>query len=456
MPQEIGKATLRRRKHVAGNRASAQRNKLDAQAEARAQQAAEAAVIPSNGKPREQKRVQAKRRAGPTIACAIEDYLADHTGGNSSPKTLEWHGTALGLMRKYLEKMRGITLVGEIDAPDLSGWFADMRTSPGSRGKTRSERTIQTYARSARAFFHWLVHRGILQSNPFDRVVFPKVGRPLIQTIDAEEFERLLLACTPTNETGPIAERAAVRNRAILWVFYDTGIRISELCGLRLSDFDRRRGVLTVKGKGSKERRVALGQNCLRNLLYYLDRQRPDEEELAEWGSAGEDHLFLAETRTPLTKNGVTLLFARLKKRAGITGKRISAHIFRHTFAIRYLKLGNDPFSLQELLGHEDLSTVRLYMHMNDDDIQEQKRKYSQGDHLPTRMPGPRQTRRRGYQPKNRMPGSARSEHGGHILSREDKVCPSSAFLGRTHRCDPFPKSGEEKHLRRRELRASR
>jgi site-specific recombinase XerD len=321
-----------------------------------------------------------------TIARAIEDYLQDHAGGNSSPKTLEWHGTALGLMQTYLEKVRGITLVSEIDAPDISGWFADMRTSPGSRGKTRGERTIQTYARSARAFFHWLVHREMLQSNPFDRVVFLKVGKPLIQTIDAEEFERLLLACTPTNEAGPIAERAAVRNRAILWVFYDTGIRISELCGLRLADFDRKRAILTVKGKGSKERRIALGQNCLRNLLYYLDKQRPDEEELAEWCSAGEDHLYLAETRTPLTKNGVTLLFARLRKRASITDKRISPHILRHTFAVRYLVLGNDPFSLQELLGHEDITTVKNYMHMNDTTIQEQKRKYSPGDHLPTQI----------------------------------------------------------------------
>ncbi len=401
-PQEFGRATLRRRKHVAGNRAVAQRDKLDAQAQARAQQATEKAATATGkrGGKQNQQRLQASRRAGTTIARAVEDYLQDHAGGNHSEKTLEWHRTALGLMRKYLEKERGITLVGEVDAPAISGWFADMRTSPGSRGKPRSERTIQTYARSARAFFHWLVHREMLQSNPFDRVVFPKVGKPLIQTIDAEEFERLLLACTPTNESGPIAERAAVRNRAILWVFYDTGIRISELCGLRLGDFDRKRGILTVKGKGSKERRVALGQNCLRNLLYYLDKQRPDEEELADWGSAGEDHLYLSETRTPLTKNGVTLLFARLRKRAGITGKRISAHIFRHTFAIRYLKLGNDPFSLQELLGHEDLSTVRLYMHMNDDDIQEQKRKYSPGDHLPTRMPGPRETRRSGYRAK--------------------------------------------------------
>ncbi len=197
-----------------------------------------------------------------------------------------------------------------------------------------------------------------------------------------------------------MADRAAVRNRAILWLLYDTGIRVSELCGLRLADFDRKHAVITVRGKGSKERRIALGNNCLRNLVYYLDRHRPGEEELEEWGSAGEDHLFLAETRTPLTKNGVEMLFLRLRNRAGITDKRISPHILRHTFAVRYLVLGNDPFSLQELLGHEDMTTVKNYMHMNDETIQSQKRKFSPGDHLPTRMPAPREIRRKGYRAK--------------------------------------------------------
>lgn len=388
---------------VTDARATAQRAKLDAQAEARKQQETQEKTVVKKPKgKREQQRLLNNRRANMTIERAIEDYLLDHEGGNHSKKTLEWHNTALGLMRKYFVEEREITLVGEIDSPDINAWFAHMRKSPGGRGKVRSERTIQTYARSARAFFHWLVSRETIESNPFDRVTFPKVGKPLIHTIDSEEFERLLLACTPPNETGPIAERAAVRNRAILWVFYDTGIRVSELCGLRLEDFDRKHGILTVTGKGSKERRVALGNNCLRNLLYYLDRYRPNEEELAEWGSAGENHLFLSETRLPLTKNGVTLLFARIKKRAGITDKRISPHIFRHSFAIRYLVLGNDPFSLQELLGHEDMTTVKNYMHMNDETIQAQKRKYSPGDHLPTRMPGPRETRRKGFQAKDK------------------------------------------------------
>ena len=381
-------------------RAAAQRVKLDAQAEIHEQgvtEAKEAATLKKARGKKEQQRLQASRRANTTIAHAVDDYLLDHEGGNHSAKTLEWHRTALGLMRTYFEKERGITLVGEVDASAINAWFAHMRKSPGGHGKPRSERTIQTYARSARAFFHWLIRRETIGSNPFDRVVFPKVGKPLIHTIDAEEFERLLLACAPPNETGPFAERAAVRNRAILWVLYDTGIRVSELCGLRLLDFDRKHSILTVTGKGSKERRIALGNNCLRNLLYYLDKHRPDGEELAEWGSAGEDHLFLSETRLPLTKNGVTLLFKRIRERAGITDKRISPHIFRHSFAIRYLVLGNDPFSLQELLGHEDMTTVKNYMHMNDETIQAQKRKYSPGDHLPTRMPGPKETRRRGY-----------------------------------------------------------
>ena len=435
----------RRSPDVTEARAHAQRAKLETQIQQR--QSKEEDIRPTK-KPKGEKtqeNLQAKRRAMTTIARAIDDYLQDHEGGNHSKKTLEWHQTALGFFSLFLQEERAITLVGEVDAPDISAWFASLRKTPGRRGKLRSERTIQTYARSVRAFFHWLVRRETIERNPFDRVVFPKVGKPRIQTIEPEEFEQLLLACAPPNETGPLAQRAVVRNRAILWLFYDTGIRVSELCGLRLGDFDRKHGILTVKGKGSKERRVALGNNCLRNLLYYLDRQRPDEEELAEWGSSGEDHLFLSETRTPLTKNGVEMLFKRVRERAGITDKRISPHIFRHTFAIRYLVLGNDPFSLQELLGHEDLSTVKNYMHMNDEIIQEQKRKYSPGDHLPTRMPGPRERRRgpntttvvmKAHESLDENVATARvgglGFDGPRVASRLAKRRPGQPHLGRT------------------------
>jgi len=378
-------------------RARAQRIKLDAQAEARQTEEEQAVVGETPKRKTARQDLQARRR---TLAALIDEYVQDHEGGNHSAKTVEWHQTALGFMRTYFEEVLEITQIDDVEGADISAWFSHMRKTPGGHGKVRSERTIQTYARSARAFFHWLLHRGTLTTNPFDCVVFPKVGKPLIQTITTEEFEKLLYACTPPNETGPIAERASVRNRAILWLLYDTGIRVSELTNLRVGDLDRKHGVITVLGKGSKERRIALGQNCLRNVLYYLDKHRPQEEELAEWGSTGEDHVFLSETRQPLTKNGVELLFKRLKERAGIVGKRISPHIFRHTFAINYLIQSNDPFSLQELLGHEDMTTVKNYMHMNDATIQDQKRKYSPGDHIPARMPGPRETRRKGFQAK--------------------------------------------------------
>ncbi|MHB8595783.1 MAG: tyrosine-type recombinase/integrase [Ktedonobacteraceae bacterium] len=395
-PKAASRRTTKKRTHVTEARAKAQRARLDSQAEARhVQEEQNATTHQTPNRKTARQEAQAKRSL---IATLIEAYIQDHIGGNASKKTVEWHHTALGLMLGFFHEKLDITLISEVEADDISAWFAHLRTSPGANGKVRSERTVQTYARSARAFFHWLMRRETLKRNPFDRVVFPKVGRPLIQTVSDEEFEKLLLACAPPNETGPFAARATVRNRAILWLLYDTGIRVSELINLCLNDLDRKKGVVTVLGKGAKERRIALGQNCLRHLSYYLDKHRPDEEELAEWGSAGEDHLFLSETRQPLTKNGMEMLFKRLKTRAGITGKRISPHILRHTFAMNYLIKSNDPFSLQELLGHEDLTTVLNYIRMNDTVLQAQKRKYSPGDHIPKRMPGPRETRRKSSQ----------------------------------------------------------
>jgi len=380
-----------RTQDVTEARARAQRAKLDTQIQVR-----------QSSRKKAQQDVRQRVHTSTSIADAIGAYLQDHEGGNHSHKTLEWHATALGLLRRYLEEERAITRVKDVAAAASSAWFAHLRSTPAARGKVRSELTIQTYARSARAFFHWLMRREMLVRNPFDQVAFPKVGRPLIQTIEPEEYEQLLQACAPQGESGWLVERAVARNRAIFWLLYDTGIRVSELCRLRVGDFDRKHGLLTVTGKGSKQRRIAVGNTCQRHLLHYLDRHRPDEKELAEWSSAGEDHLFLSETRMPLTKNGVEMLFKRVRERAGITYKRISPHILRHTFAIRYLVLGNDPFSLQELLGHEDMATVRLYMHMNDTTIQAQKRKYSPGDHLPVQGPGPTSTRRTGFIPKTR------------------------------------------------------
>ena len=182
----------RRMTKVTQARAKAQRTKIDQDEQERQQQEA----LPKSQKQEAKtapQTTQAKRRARMTVERAIGDYLDDHIGGNHSEKTLEWHRTALGLLQKYLQEGRDITLVGEIDAPDITAWFTALRKTPGARGKMRTERTVQTYARSARAFFHWLVRQETIVENPFERVAFPKVGKPLIKTISDEEFEQLHL-----------------------------------------------------------------------------------------------------------------------------------------------------------------------------------------------------------------------------------------------------------------------
>ncbi len=235
-----------------------------------------------------------------------------------------------------------------------------------------------------RAFCNWLQAEGYVDVSPADHVKMPKVGKPLIRIIEFDEFERILKACTPPHEVGPTTDCNAARNRAIFWVLWDTGIRLAELCALRLSNFNREKGAIIVHGKGEKERRIALGRNALRSLLLYIDRYRPNERRLLELGNPGEEHVFLSESGFPLTRHGVNMLFTRIRERAGLPkDKRISPHIFRHTFAVRYLMLGGDIYSLQELLGHEDIATIKLYMHLNDVLIQEQKRKFSPGDNVP-------------------------------------------------------------------------
>src|SRR5258706_10126473 len=129
-------------------RSRAQRAKLDMQADSRQQHAASSGAAKQLA---EQSPLQARRRAANTLARTIDDYLQDHEGGNHSKKTLEWHRTALNLLRTFLEEKQGITRVEDVEASDISAWFADMRKAPGKHGKPRAERTIQTYARSVRA-----------------------------------------------------------------------------------------------------------------------------------------------------------------------------------------------------------------------------------------------------------------------------------------------------------------
>ncbi len=196
-------------------------------------------------------------------------------------------------------------------------------------------------------------------------------------------------ACLPpTNGLRPDVRRMlTARNRAILWTLLDTGMRASELCGMRFMDLDRKRGTVYIMGKGAKERKVLLGQRGYHYLCAYLDHWRGEPE-------STEERLILSDDGSHLTTNGIALFFRRLKKGSGITDKRASAHTCSHWYAIRFLLKGGKLFALQKHLGHETLEMVRIYANLTDQDSEDEKRKYSPADDVELEAP---KVKRRGF-----------------------------------------------------------
>jgi site-specific recombinase XerD len=301
-----------------------------------------------------------------TIEQAIESYLQEHRRAKHSPKTLEWHQTALSHFQRCLLAERHLLRVCQITVTDIYGWFAFLQQTPTIAGKLRSAHTIETYARSVRAFCNWLVHRGEISHTPLSEHSFPWAAASFPHFIQPEAFEQFTLTSQLPEAKGIKAQHVAARDRAILWVLFDTGITVSELCTLRLGDVDRQTGILRVRGKGDRERQIALGPKSLEHVLWYLKQFRPEEKVHLAERKASEDSLFLSESGLPLTKNSIVLLFGRLRRRAGISGTPISPQILRHSFALRYLQAGGDPCDLRELLGYVGMDQVKLYLHWND------------------------------------------------------------------------------------------
>ena len=155
----------------------------------------------------------------------------------------------------------------------------------------------------------------------------------------------------------------AARDQALLWVLFDTGITVSELCTLRVADLDQHAGLLRVRGRGGKERQMPLGATCLAHLRAYLKQMEPTTKRGLARRHAGGDPLFGSQGRQPLTRNGVTMVFARFRARAGISDTTMSPQMLRHSFALRYLQAGGNPRGLQALLGYEGMARVRQYLH---------------------------------------------------------------------------------------------
>ncbi|MBA2284165.1 MAG: tyrosine-type recombinase/integrase [Ktedonobacteraceae bacterium] len=212
------------------------------------------------------------------------------------------------------------------------------------------------------------------------QVKMPKVEKALIRVFTDDELKLLDAACSRPAVgralTPDECKALGARDRAVLWLLLSTGIRLSELCGLLFSDIDYEKGMIYVRGKGAKERKVPFGKVARQHLNTYVQYWR------GESFSAEDKHVFLTIFGRPFKSSTVRTIFKRLKRVADITDKRVSAHTCRHWFAVRCIKNGVPSTVVQGWLGHEELEQINTYVRLAEQDNQELYARHSPVDGL--------------------------------------------------------------------------
>jgi len=250
---------------------------------------------------------------------------------------------------------RGVT-AEDAGPQDVSAFLTGLATGDGNAPVATA--TIQRKAASLRSFYRHLRRDGVRESDPTASLSSPKRSQKLPHVLGRAEVQRLL---EQPRGTDPIA----LRDRALLELMYACGLRDSEAVGLEPSALDPRDGLVRVRGKGSKERIVPVGRTAVKAVEAYLQRGRP-----VLVGARNEPKLFVNFRGGSLTRQGLYKIIARHAKTAGLAGK-MSPHTLRHTFATHLLSGGCDLRSVQEMLGHSDVSTTQLYTHLSNQHLKE-------------------------------------------------------------------------------------
>lgn len=213
--------------------------------------------------------------------------------------------------------------------------------------KNLKNRTVGRHLSTLRSFFKFLIREGYLKTNPIASLSSPRQEKPLPLFLTEEEVTKLIDSVKLKDERG-------FRDRAVVETFYSTGIRVSELVGLNIEDVDFIGGVAKVIGKGKKERIVPIGDIALSAIRAYLEKRRKERE-------AGA--LFLNKSGKRITDRGIRNIIDKYIRIASIR-QGVSPHTLRHSFATHLLNRGADLRSVQELLGHVNLSTTQIYTHL--------------------------------------------------------------------------------------------
>jgi integrase/recombinase XerD len=281
------------------------------------------------------------------------DYLALEKG--FSENTLAAYRNDLHQLAGFVEgeaaKRGTIPPWAAFDRQAMMSYLLDLK------GRGYAATTVARKVAAIKSFFGFMVSDGIIKENPTEGVSSTKVGKSLPKPISIEQVHRLLA------EPAKLATPEAKRDKAMLELLYATGMRVSELVSLNLADLDADGGYVRCFGKGHKERLIPIHARAVGAVREYLDEVRP---RLAR--SSEEKALFLNRRGERLTRQGLWQILKGYAKSAEL-GVEITPHTLRHSFATHMLSGGADLRSVQELLGHANISTTQVYTHLTTEDM---------------------------------------------------------------------------------------
>lgn len=285
----------------------------------------------------------------------FQNYLRIERG--LSENTVQNYSFDLQKLILFLEQ-------NKLQATPLSITQHDLQSFVHELAKVVNARSQARILSGIKSFFDYLLLENYRSDNPSDLIETPKIGRKLPDTLTTAEIDALVAAIDLSHPQGE-------RNRAIIETLYACGLRVSELISLKLSDLYFEEGFISVFGKGNKQRLVPISEHTIKYINIYRNEVRVHQN----ISKAATDVLFLNRRGKSLTRAMIFTIVKQLAKSANIQ-KKISPHTFRHSFATHLLENGADLSAIQQMLGHESITTTEIYMHLDRSRLKEAVLKY--------------------------------------------------------------------------------
>lgn len=266
--------------------------------------------------------------------------------------SLEAYGRDLGKLKAWADR-NGLELLN-LTRQGLREWLIDLS------GEKLSENSKRRLLSALRGFYKFLMFEGHIKDNPAENLDTPQKGFYLPRFLNQAEIEMLLMAPDVATETG-------LRDRAVLELMYSSGLRVSEAVNIEIKDLDLDAGILTCTGKGSKTRRIPVGSSAVEWVKSYLSIRRKKE-------NIEIQNLFVSSLGRPLNRQIIHSFIKEYGEKCGLEG--VSPHTLRHSFATHLVQNRADIRSVQQMLGHADISTTQIYTHITDAHLKKSYEKF--------------------------------------------------------------------------------